>query len=317
MRREVRDVFREQRNAILRFLSKSKKSISLEIKDDQDGGFGLPSAFPDWDAFKLGAQAISERMTPILTATWDVAGQKFAPRVGLDPDSWSVVNPHTAQMIQDAAFNFCDSTNDSTSEQLDTALTKLRQELTEGIVEHGEALSELTKRVQSIFDKAERGKAREIAQTETSRAVHAAQEQAAIESGVVTGWKWLASADACPEICMAIAARAPAVRLGQPFAIIGHNPVYQNIKFPPGHPSCNCSLVEVLDTDDQPEWHSTLHQPKPATHEEEDRLHAMMREHVDDVQRTWDQATGEYGKSMRLIHRKKRTGPLKAFRCNH
>ena len=99
----------------------------------------------------------------------------------------------------------------------------------------------------------------------------------------MTGWRWLASSDACQEICLAIAARCPTVKLGQPFAIIGTNPKYKTIKFPPGHPHCACALEEILDTDPQPKWHDTLDQPKPATDEEADAVTARLLQQYEDI----------------------------------
>lgn len=253
IRKELVSVFREQRRKLLAFLATGRK--------DSEGD-NLPHAWPDWNDFKLGALAMSERMTPLLEAVWDQAAGKFAPRVGLDPNTWQVVNPHTERMIAAAALAFSQSTNDTTSMQLDVALEKTRQALKEGVVEQGESVFYLTKRVKEIFDGAETWRARRIAQTETSRAVHAAQEQAAIASGVVTGWTWLLSSDACP-LCQTIARRAPAVQLGQPFAQVGSNPHYSEVRFPPAHPHCNCTVNEVLDSDEQPSWAEPLHQPKP------------------------------------------------------
>ena len=298
-------MYREQRNAILRFLRTGKK---------EQQGDNLPWVWPTWEDFRLGALSISQRMVPMLSATWDRALNRFMPRVGLDPDSMDVVNPHLERQIQQQALDFCQSTNDSTSQTLDAALAKLREELTEGIVKEGEALPEITKRVNQIFNLAEKKKAREIAQTETSRAVHSAQEQAAIHSGVVIGWRWLASADAC-DVCLAIVARCPVVKLGQSFAVIGHNPTYQNVKFPPAHPRCNCTVTEVLDTDETPRFHPTLDQPSPATPEEIDKINEREMDRVNDVVRTWDPETGEYGSP--LPSKPKRMKSLRTFRCNH
>lgn len=296
LRLELVRVFAEQRRAMIRHLDAGEKDGTDGIlpggrlgrgflrRPGLDGLFDRvarkdnpppppPAGWPDFDDLHLGALAMSERFAPLLVLTWEAAAQRFAPRVGLDPDAWSVVNPHTEAMIEHAALAFAQSTNDTTSRQLDQALGDLRRELTTGIVELGEALSTLTDRVNAIFDQASRSRARRIAWTETSRAVHSAQEQAAIHSGVVTGWKWLLSSDSCP-LCTAIAARTPAVKLGQPFAIIGSDPNYSTVKFPPAHPHCRCSLIEVLDTDDQPAWGDTLHDPDPATDEETGRLGA-------------------------------------------
>ena len=281
-----------------------ERGRNLEKKDQEAK---LPWHWPTWEEFRLGALAISERMTPMLWATWDRAASRWAPRVGLDPNEWSVINPHTERMIQQQAYSFCDSTNESTSQELDKALDQLKEELTEGIVEEGEALPALTKRVNKVFDKLEKKQARTIAQTETSRAVHSAQVEAAKASGVVTGWTWLASADACEEICLAIVARCPTVKLGQPFAVIGKNPAYMNIYHPPGHPRCNCSVTEVLITDPQPTFHPTLDQPEPATDAEVDKINESEMDKVNDVVRTWDPATGEYGSPLPEKPKKSRT----------
>lgn len=303
LRRAVVAAFRAQRAAVLRYLTTGRKSDAGRLFDSaldlhvgrggrlrgESGGGSpdlggvlpeaqtkdqapdLPLQWPDWHDFGLGPIDLARRFTPLLTLTWEAAAAKFAPRVGLDPNSWTVVNPHTERMIDEAALAFSDSMNATTSKSLESALAETRQALREGIVTHGEALPALTKRIQAIFDGAAKYRARAIAATETSRAVHSAQEAAAIASEVVTGWKWMLSSDACP-ICVAIAARAPAVRLGHAFAVIGDNPHYSEIKFPPAHVHCNCSLYEVLDSDPQPAWTETLHQPEPATDDEVDRV---------------------------------------------
>jgi len=263
LRAAVKRLFRDQHTAILRYLRTGKKAAG-------GGGDPLPPAWPGWDDFGLGAEKNSERMTPLLKLTWEDAAAAFAPRVGLDPDEWSVINPLTEKLIDQAALDFCESTNSTTSMQLDAALAKTREELKAGVVEKGESVDVLTKRVNAIFDQAEKWRARRIAQTETSRAVHSAQEQAAIESGVVKGWEWLLSSDACP-LCHKIADEAKYVKLGQAFAVIGKNPKYSEVRHPPAHPSCNCTVVEVLDVDPDPSWAQTLQDPKPEPKPEPDR----------------------------------------------
>jgi hypothetical protein len=283
LRRELGRLFRLQRASVLAFLRSGRKGWAaagvLDRKDDHGAhpGGPLPPAWPDWHDFGLGAIDQAWRFTPLIRLTWEEAASAFAPKVGLDPDEWSVVNPHTEAAIRDAVLAFSGSMNATTTDALDVALRKTREELHAGIVTRGEALEEITARIQSIFSGAEKYRARRIAWTETSRAVHAAQEAAAIASGVVTGWKWLLSSDACPA-CVAIAARAPAVRLGHAFAVIGDDPHYSQIKYPPAHPHCNCSLLEVLDTDPQPAWRDTLRDPAPATEEEHEAVGAALQE---------------------------------------
>lgn len=236
LRRELRSVFASQRRAILRYLATGRK-------DHATGP--LPAAWPSWHDFGTGTLTLAERMAPLLALTWDAAGSAFAAKVGLDPDRWDVTNPHLAKQIDDAALAFCASTNATTSKKLDIALAETKEALHQGVVKEGESVEVLTKRINAIFDSAEKYRARAIAQTETSRAVHSAQEAMAIRSGVVTGWEWLLSSDACP-ICVAIAARAPAVRLGHAFAVIGENAHYSRVKFPPAHPHCCLPETPVI-----------------------------------------------------------------------
>ncbi len=251
----MRRAFREQHRQILGALSRKK------------AGPELPDAWPE---FRLGNLALSERMTPLFEAIWDKGGRAFVVRNELDPDAWEVRNPEVQTAIEQAALTFAESTNKTTSLELDDALRRTRSELIEGVYNQGESVRELTKRVNAIFDKATKGRARMIAASEAARAYHAGAEAAAIRSGVVLGWEWLISEDACP-LCQTVGRRAKFVRLGQPFAINGNHPVYSEVRFPPLHPSCQCSVREIVDQSDlppelrdpEPAWAPTLTQPKP------------------------------------------------------
>jgi hypothetical protein len=155
-----------------------------------------------------------------------------------DP-SFDVFNPRVLDAIRDAVFAFCDATNQTATRDVGQAIQDLRRELSAGL-ERGEALRELTARVQEIFD--DPARAFRIATTEASRAVHAGQLIAAEESGVVAGVRWLASSDACP-LCLPL--DGVEVPLGQPFVVAGTGP-YASVFHPPRHPHCQCSMTEVL-----------------------------------------------------------------------
>jgi 8-oxo-dGTP pyrophosphatase MutT (NUDIX family) len=203
-------------------------------------------------------------MTPILGAYFSESGKSTMTRLGLDADKWEVTNPHLKDAIRKQSFTFCQETNAKTSLDLDEALRQLRARFAEGLVDRGETLVELTKRVEEIFDRIDRWRAEAIAATEASRAVHHAQELAAEESGVVAGFELLLSADACP-LCRMIATEARRVRLGQLFAVIGSHPEYSKVKYPPLHPRCQCTVVEILKPEyggpDHVDWYDTLVQP--------------------------------------------------------
>lgn len=226
-------------------------------------GTEIPTHFP---ALTNYDDPMAAAMTPLIGTYWDEAGKQTRERLGLDPDEWKVTNPHVKSKIEGQCMAFCKSTNDTTSKALSTALDKLRSELAAGIVTHGETLDQLTARVQGVFDQAEEWRARRIAATETSRAVHAAQETAALDTGVVAGFEWLVSGDACP-LCQMVATEANMVKAGQDFAVVGDNPHYKNIRHPPLHPHCQCAMIEVLTPEyggpANPEWAQTLDQPKP------------------------------------------------------
>ena len=224
---------------------------------------GIPAHLPDlldWN------DPMKEAMVPLISAYWQESGQRTMERIGLDPDEWRVTNPNTEAKIQQAAMNFCQATNATTRMDLETALAELKRELVQGLVDEGEALPQLTQRVKGVFQDAEDWRAERIAASEASRAVHAAQEQSAADSGVVAGFELLISGDACP-LCQMVAAECRRVRIGQPFAVIGHHPDYSTIRHPPIHPMCQCAMVEVLlpqyGGPENPGWDQTLIQPKP------------------------------------------------------
>ncbi len=225
---------------LLRWFRRQLKAILGTLKTI---GVDLPARFPSLADYN---DPMAAAMTPIISAYWDTAGRKVRERLGLDAAEWRVTDPHLAQKIQTAAFDFCAATNATTTKQLNAALADLRDELAEGLVEQGDTLKQLRKRVQSVFEHAENSRAQRIAATEASRAVHAAEYQSAKESGVVAGFEWLVSSDACP-LCQRVAAEAKYVKVEQPFATgMGKNPAYSTVKHPPLHPGCQCSMLEVL-----------------------------------------------------------------------
>jgi hypothetical protein len=208
----------------------------------------LPTSFPtlataDWD------DPMKTAMTPVLSAYWKQGGDGTRSRIAaasaLDLGPWEVRNPHTQAAIREAAFSFCHATNATTDKDLAGALARLRTELHAGVVDHGESIPELTKRVKGVFAGAETWRAKAIAQTEACRAVHAGQLDAAEASGVVAGMEWMISADACP-LCKQVHAEARMVPLGEPFAYAGKNPAYRTVRHPPLHPEDRCTVVEVL-----------------------------------------------------------------------
>ena len=128
----------------------------------------------------------------------------------------------------------------------------IRDEITAGRLAAGETTEQLARRIQKYFVDSNRFRARRIAQTEAVRAHHLATVWSARDSKVVVGWQWVETSASCP-FCHAIAVdvNSPTgkrtIRLGQNFAVRGKNPDYKDIKHPPAHPFCRCTLKAILD----------------------------------------------------------------------
>jgi SPP1 gp7 family putative phage head morphogenesis protein len=119
------------------------------------------------------------------------------------------------------------------------AVERVQEEIEEGVT-IGETNDRIAERIGQIFNDPDR--ARRIAVTETARVMHAGQMAAAVESGVVSGMRWLASSDAC-ERCANL--DGVVVPLGKPFEISGVGP-YSRILHPPLHPHCMCTITEEI-----------------------------------------------------------------------
>lgn len=141
-----------------------------------------PDGFPAFVPPDLNADydgPMAEAMTPLVSAYWDEAGREVRERLGLDPATWTVVDPKTQDEIHRLTLTFCHATNATTTLQLGDALNRLKDELAAGIVDRGESVAQLTERVKNVFTLASDHRARRIAQTETSRAVHQAKARSA------------------------------------------------------------------------------------------------------------------------------------------
>lgn len=204
---------------------------------------GLPTRFIDLSDWN---QAIADAVRPMIEIIATKGAEKTISRVGASKDVFSVVEKKIPQAVQDLSLKFAASTNETTSLQLNDAISKLRDELTAGLVE-GDTRVEMKSRVAAVFDQASDSRAAMIAKTEASRAQHAGEILGAKASGVVTKKKWLLSADACP-VCEAIEAAFPdGVDLDGSFGSTAFGPITS----PPAHPNCACSETFEVDASDE------------------------------------------------------------------
>jgi HK97 family phage portal protein len=228
------------RRGLKRWFAKQAKEILGTVPAI---GEPMPASFPaltDYD------DPMASAMTPIISGYWDEAGQVTRAKLGLDPADWEVHDPHLHQTIKDAAFKFCSNTNASTDKLLSDALLDLTKEMIAGVVDSGDSIPELTKRIQGVFEHLSNYGAERIARTEASTAVHTASLTSAKTSGVVNGKDILLSSNACPLCVSTKAAHPHGVDLDSNFAVIGANPDYADKKVTPIHPFCRCSMCYRL-----------------------------------------------------------------------
>jgi hypothetical protein len=227
-------VFGEQRRAILAQLDDHHKTKTDTTEQPAEH---LPAAFISLDKW---ADQVANESKPVLELIMRQEGEDLLTRLGASPDVFSVFEKNIPKAAQQLALDFAESTNETTSLKLEDALAKLRQEISDGLIE-GDTRVELRQRVEAIFDEADQSRAATIARTEGSRAAHQGELMGAKESKVVSKKFWLASADAC-DICEEIAAANPdGVDLDAEFA--------PGITTAPAHPNCQCSQTYSIRDD--------------------------------------------------------------------
>lgn len=130
-------------------------------------------------------------------------------------------------------------------------IKQLQREFATGIAD-GEGVFQLRKRVEKVFDIAEKFRSERIARSEIQRAAGAATEEAYIQSGLVEGKEWVANPGAC-KWCLDI--HGSTMRLGGSFFDKGDSLTvdgstmhfdYDFVKYPPAHPACMCGLIPIV-----------------------------------------------------------------------
>ena len=139
-------------------------------------------------------------------------------------------------------MKFVENMNSVTSKKLNAVKEAVRRELEAGMITGGNTIAELTKRMSAVFENATKYRAKSIAITESSRAIHDAQILAADSTGLVSGFKYLLSTDACP-ICVEVEKSHPKTTMKEARGQIGS---YDSRTFPPVHPSCMCTIEEII-----------------------------------------------------------------------
>jgi uncharacterized protein YoaH (UPF0181 family) len=168
-----------------------------------------------------------------------VKAKRAKPSVTVDFD---LFNPRVLDAVNDAAYKFCRDTTATATDELKASLDDLRKLMREGL-KRGDAVQLLARKVRDIF--ADPARAFRIATTEASRAMHGGARMAGKESGVVKSWSWLASSDACEEVCLPLDGKT--VKDGQPYVVLPGRAPYNVVYHPPAHPHCFCDETENIE----------------------------------------------------------------------
>lgn len=169
---------------------------------------------------------------------WRAKRKDFALSM-MNPSTFSLHNPSVLEAIDRATLLFCQTTNDTSTTDLNTAIARLRVELNEGI-EHGEAWRDLGNRVRTLFDTP---RADLIANTEGSRAL-VGGNMIAYEKGGCEGSMWLCTSNPCPKICEPLDYEERP--FGVPFWVNPKGGPYAVVLHAPAHPRCFCVNSPVL-----------------------------------------------------------------------
>lgn len=162
-----------------------------------------------------------------------IAEMPEIPGIRID---WNLFPPAVRLEAQRLALELAGDVAETTKQLVRSAI--------ESGLNAGKPVAEIAKAVRGEAFSTKRAMA--IAQTESSRAMHAGQGVAAREIGV-THWTWLASSDACDN-CKELDGKM--VKIGEPFYVWPTgNPAYRVVTHPPAHPHCYCTTTEEVPDD--------------------------------------------------------------------
>lgn len=229
------------------YVTKLKRELSRFAGKQQaivlDKIDGTSKAYEDWlFEVKEDSEVLAAAMVPIVLALMEAQGKDVANFITgelltITPEMKAAVEAHIKQIA--GVFN------------ADT-LAALEKTITEGNVA-GESISKLKKRVEQVFQDAKGYRAERIARTESLRTSNTTAEEVYKQNGF-SKVAWFVNPSAC-EFCQTFAGREKSI--GSKFVNIGDVVTgakdgqmrieYDDIRTPPLHPNCTCSLVPVAD----------------------------------------------------------------------
>jgi hypothetical protein len=181
-----------------------------------------------------------------------------------DIKDWEIRDKAVYEQIKRHEIKLAQSTIDdlqaATVQEAQKLITEMQQELLEG-QQAGETLKDKTDRLAKFFGEAARNKARLIAITESARGQNYGFLAGTADMDVVTGYRWVLSADAC-ERCHEVGTvngRPRMVKKGQPFATgQSKDEYYATSMCAPLHPGCRCTVAALTDWEQPDKWDATV-----------------------------------------------------------
>ncbi len=240
-----KDIFSDQEDEILKALSKAAKDFDgVRVKQFPDDAVEFIEAMTlqGWD------EETAKRARPQIEIDTDKGVKKTVTIIEASPGSPTNLpdmlgSKATQDAITQHTIKLSAETVATTRRSLGGAVSALKKELLEGLIEEGDALPAMVKRVQAIFTNAKRHRAEAIAITESNRAFNKGTLLSAEQSNVVAAVKWILSPDPC-EVCQAIEAENPEVPVGAKFQ--NSDKLMGDVDSPPAHVNCECTLGLVL-----------------------------------------------------------------------
>ena len=168
----------------------------------------------------------------------------WSAQFGID---FSLENPQVRRFIEDYSFKFAQKIGDTTVEGV-RRLTALAQS-------EGWDVLRMMDELETLYDGWDRFRAEMIARSETIRSSNAGALAAYEASGVVQGKQWYTALDErvcpfCGELHGTIVQvlDKPWFQVGDVFEVEGQRLKigYEDVRYPPLHPLCRCTLLPML-----------------------------------------------------------------------
>lgn len=225
--------------------SKKKSYFDIETKATNNPFSGWSYKDSKWNKRlqKEGSKFISSIYEKEGSRVWKELSYQITD--GLE-GAFSVENPLVAEYISDYSYKFAQGVNEYTVGMLQGAMTTGMSE--------GLGMDGIAKLIMDVFDTCTKYRSLLIARTETIRASNGGAEAAYMQSGVVEGKEWLVTEDdlTCP-LCNRMAGKVKRLNenyfnLGDKLLAEGTTMVfdYEDVSFPPLHPSCRCTILPVI-----------------------------------------------------------------------